>query len=117
MTERTPTPWRIHEEFPDTIIALDGIEVACSDNYCSRPDKAEREAADAANAANAAFIVKAVNNHDAMDKLLAAAADELNTSPRMRAMDLGNKITEFRRKLQTADPRPRADVGTVVGRS
>lgn len=56
--------------------------------------------------ANAAFIVNAVNNHEAMDKLLAEAADYLNSHPGMDGMDLGNKITEFRRRMQADLIRP-----------
>jgi len=37
---------------------------------------------------------------DAMDKLLAEAADYLNTHPGMDGMDLGNKITQFRLRMQ-----------------
>lgn len=34
----------------------------------------------------------------AIDRLLARAADELNKTPRMAAMDLGSEITEYRRE-------------------
>ncbi len=38
-----------------------------------------------------------------LDRLLAEAADELNASPRMRAMDLGHRITMYRSAQQKAE--------------
>lgn len=118
MTEHTPTPWRVEKGtglvWGDCTIFEDGtpdrLGIPVTDGQLERPwgkgcgptyDEME---------ANAAFIVKAVNSHAEMDRLLAEAADELNNSPRMRSMDIGAKITAFRLQLQKGhgDPVGRA---------
>ena len=99
--KHTPLPWKFvpwHiEEGPSAVRAPIGHLVCTT-----------------ASDADAQLIVKAVNNHEAMDKLLAAAADELNNIPRMRAMDLGHKITQFRATLQKQSG---GDVGGAGDRS
>lgn len=93
MSEHTPLPWHFSRKFRyvSDINHKVIVEIAPLVGF----------------EANAAFIVKAVNNHEAMDKLLAEAADFLNNSPRMEAMDLGNKITQFRRHMQALLISPR----------
>ncbi len=88
MTEHTPTPWRVEE-------GTDLIWGACDpDDLTSRgmgysivegkpphwkpykPSRDEREA-------NAAFIVKAVNNHEALVQALQALVDQVNDYERV----------------------------------
>lgn len=76
-TKHTPTPWRIHEEFPDTIIGLDGVEIACCDNYSSVA-ATENEKTDAANAA---FIVQCVNEREELLAALKALAELVGKNP------------------------------------
>lgn len=90
MIGHTQLPWHAED---DRVVFGSGLLVAECYGGTTKESKA-----------NAAFIAKAGNNHEAMDQLLAEAADFLNNSPCMDAMDLGNKIAQFRRHMQ-------ADVG------
>jgi len=98
MNGHTPTPWRYAANSFGTRFIYGNPEqprkspmgVTYNDLVCGGDHPG------ALTEANAAFIVKAVNSYEAMDKLLAEAADLLNASPKMDAMDLGWKITQFR---------------------
>lgn len=103
MIEHTPTPWDIIAG-DDYYITAEGYPKEFIGHF--KGDDNGGYLAIVGNRpkdfglANAAFIVKAVNSHAEMDRLLAEAADELNNSPRMRSMDIGAKITAFRLQLQ-----------------
>jgi hypothetical protein len=85
MAEHTPTPWRYRpREFddwgfirgPDDVLAAVAKYGACTETSLdqhrhNRTDPAE---------ANAAFVVKAVNNHDALVDALASVRAEINLS-------------------------------------
>jgi len=73
MSDRTPTPWVIRPERHDDwgwIRGADG-ELACIARHHDRKDD-DKHRMDKTDpyAANAAFIVKAVNSHDALVKAL-----------------------------------------------
>ncbi len=119
MSEHTPTPWRmdptLHDIYADNV-PKGPMKVADIRGWGYLTGKGHGalglsyDEGVAVQAANAAFIVKAVNNHKPMDKLLAEAADFLNVSPTMEGMDLGSKITQFRLAMQKASS---ASVGNV----
>jgi len=77
MSEHTPTPWRITPSVPS-----DGFECYwLTGNF--GPHNAEKEICaingpqSGVQAANAAFIVKAVNNHDALVRALRESAADI----------------------------------------
>jgi hypothetical protein len=64
MSEHTPTPWR-NDQKPDALIVCDAEGGSIADCAPPGPWMSHKVAL-----ANAAFIVKAVNNHDALVKAL-----------------------------------------------
>jgi citrate lyase beta subunit len=79
MGEHTPTPWKVITEdislIESVTLAADGcsyIVAHCLDGATSQVNEDTREA-------NAAFIVKAVNSHDALVKALENAKAALET--------------------------------------
>lgn len=79
MSEHTPTPWKLDIETRETwsegkvqsitIDTEDKLIATYETNFVEYPEAAEE------NAANAAFIVKAVNSHDVMVKVLEDIAE------------------------------------------
>lgn len=110
MTEHTPTPWRVEE-------GTDLIWGACNpDDQSTRgmgysiaqgksgswgdrkPDMDEREA-------NAAFIVKAVNNHDALTKAInnyLATFDRCGGSESVSAEEFADRRQQMRVAVEAA---------------
>ena len=86
MTNHTPTPWVCGPEYEDgnpTYIHKDGHAIAdCSMGYGVEDD------------ANAAFIVKAVNNHDALVQALQALVDNVNDYERVNNLSPNPPRTE-----------------------
>jgi hypothetical protein len=102
MTEHTPTPWNIgisDNGRADWVFASGQAIADCE--FIN--DKGVTEA-------NAAFIVKAVNNHDALVKALEQCAASFSTAPGSVAQCQSEIGAEFQRRMDIA-----GDALAVVG--
>ena len=82
MTKKhTPTPWRVDPMYWADIQTADGgIEVAGL-RYDGMPDAINREPEDAVARANAAFIVRAVNHHEALVEMVRVMSQDETDDP------------------------------------
>lgn len=104
INEHTPTPWAVDPDHrPGMGWNAHVVEASDPSNrVCFMTSGPEGKI-------NAAFIVEAANNYAALkarvaeqDKMLAEAADFLNSTMNMEAMDHGFKITKYRLEQQSA---------------
>ena len=87
MTDHTPTPWQIDDDLIMTVVDDIPDDIICEKTK-ERPIRADNWDA------NAAFIVKAVNNHDALVDTLKFLLDVLEISCVQQGTDITNPTPE-----------------------
>jgi hypothetical protein len=106
MSEHTAIPWSFTQNDRGRIMIVSGDTDIALMNCLPMPERK----------ANAQIIIEAVDNYERLkaenarlsalveqlDGWLAKTADQLNNTPFMEAMDLGNEITQWRLERQRA---------------